>query len=356
MAHAADEVAAAFRRQATACGLFGSPLWERLLDAMASDLDAHGPTWALVHEWDGDLDHGALPLRVAGGLHYLALAGQAPALARTLPSCGGTPDPDRLWAIARDVLVNQVDALRPFLDSPPQTNEVGRCCVLMPGMLAVARATGLPLRPREIGSSAGLNQCWDLYAYRLGDAVWNEGGSALALETEWHGDPPPRGPMPVVTSRAGCDLNPLDIRRDDVRLRLQAYVWPEQARRLANLRAAIDVARANDVEVEHMPASRWVARELRERPAGECIVVYHSIVRQYFSDDEGRAFDDAIAGAGAAATTDRPVAWLRLEQEALHRPFELRLSLWPRGETRVLGTAHPHGAMVMWGGSSSVAS
>lgn len=319
-----------------------------MLQDAAADIAAGGPTLALIGDWNGDIELGALALRVAGGLHYLALSGRAPALAMLLPSCGGVADEERIGATALEVVRAQAGELRPFLDSPPQTNEVGRSCALMPGMLEIARVTGLPLRPREIGSSAGLNQFWDRFAYRLGPHAWNDGGSELTLECRWKGGAPPLGERPVVSSRAGCDINPLDLRQEEVRLRLQAYVWPDQERRMANLRAAMKIALENDVAVEKIAASRFVARELARRPDGECIVVYHSIVRQYFPDDEGRAFDHAIAEAGAAATKDRPVAWLRLEQDAPAQPFELRLTLWPGGETRVLAMAHPHGASVKW--------
>ncbi|MGE0151452.1 MAG: DUF2332 domain-containing protein [Reyranellaceae bacterium] len=348
MPHSAADLARVFRRQAHGCERLGSPLWAQMLRAAAADIEAAGPVWLLVRDWDGELEQGALALRVAGGLHYLALAGQAPALAALLPSCGGSGDGALLWPAARDVVAAGIDRLRPFLDRPPQTNEVGRCCALMPGMLEIARLVGLPLRPREIGSSAGLNQFWDLYAYRLGEHGWRGGGSPLTLHCRWHGDPPALRTRPVVASRAGCDINPLDLRQEEIRLRLQAYVWPDQEQRLANLRAAMATALDNDVRVERIAASAFAARELAQRPSGECLVLYHSIVRQYFPPDEGRAFDGAIAEAGAAATGERPVAWLRLEENGPMARCELRLTLWPGGQTRLLGTAHPHGASVTW--------
>lgn len=348
MPHSATELARVFARQGRGCTDLGSPLWGRMLQDAAGDIEAGGPLLGLLRDWEGDIELGAPALRVAGGLHYLALSGQAPDLAALLPSCGGRADEALVWPAARKVVDVRRAALRDFLAGPPQTNEVGRSCALMPGMLEISRLTGLPLRPREIGSSAGLNQFWDRYAYRLGPHGWNVGNSALTLECRWKGGPPPLAQRPVVASRAGCDINPLDLRQEEIRLRLQAYVWPDQERRMASLRAAMAIALENDVRIENMPASGFVTRELEERPSGECIVIYHSIVRQYFPDDEGRAFDGAIVAAGQRASKDRPVAWLRLEQDAPAQPFELRLTLWPDGATRVLAMAHPHGASVKW--------
>lgn len=162
MPHSSDDFARVFRRQADGCARLDSPLWARLLNDAAADIATKGVLSDLLRDWEGDVEQGAIALRVAGGLHYLALDGATPELAGLLPSCKGRPDADRLWPVAREVVAERAEKLRPFLDGPPQTNEVGRSCALMPGMLEIARATGLPLRPREIGSSAGLNQFWDL--------------------------------------------------------------------------------------------------------------------------------------------------------------------------------------------------
>jgi hypothetical protein len=301
-----------------------------------------------LKDWDGELDNGALALRVAGALHYLALKGEAAELAALFPSCGGTREDDKLLAAALAVLRRSEDQIRPFLARPPQTNEVGRSGILLGGFLEAARISGLPLRPREVGSSAGLNQCWDLFSYEIAGKSWSQQPSELVLRPEWRGNSPPLQQRVTVASRGGCDLDPLDIRDPDVRLRLQGYVWPDQDLRLANLRAALSIALRQDVRVAKEAASSWTRRQLAERPKGECLVIYHSIVRQYFPPDEGAAFDGAIAEAGAAATADRPVAWLRVEQDRFEKPIELRLTMWPGGEDRLLARAHPHGAAVHW--------
>jgi len=52
---------------------------------------------------------------------------------------------------------------------------------------------------------------------------------------------------------------------------------------------------------------------------------------------------------GRAATTEAPFAWLRMEPAPDNMArMELRLTLWPGGEERVLAEVHPHGAWVKW--------
>jgi hypothetical protein len=67
----------------------------------------------------------ALPLRFRGAIHWLALAGRAPDLARHYPSAGGTPGPtvvdDFLATVAR-----LQDEIESRIHLAVQTNEVGR--------------------------------------------------------------------------------------------------------------------------------------------------------------------------------------------------------------------------------------
>src|SRR5262249_19001204 len=102
------------------------------------------------------------------------------------------------------------------------------------------------------------------------------------------------------------------------------------------------------IRVERASAAAWTSRLLADHPARGTTVVYHSVALQYFDDEERRAFLDALAAAGAAATAERPLAWLRLEYEEDSRHFVLRLTTWPSGEERLLALAHPHGSWVDW--------
>jgi hypothetical protein len=235
--------------------------------------------------------------------------------------------------------------LLPWLDGAPQTNEVGRSAVLMSGLLVVADLFPQPVELLELGASAGLNLLLDRYGYDLGGVRAGDPDSPLQLRPEWDGPPPPDTPV-VVARRRGVDLHPLDSRRDGDRL--LAYVWPDQARRLAQLEAALAIAAEDSPEVEPGDAADWVEARLAEpREAGVTRVVLHSIAFQYFPDETKARIASAMEEAGAAATFAAPLAWLRYEHDGGER-IELRLKAWPSGEERLLAHCHPHGSKVKW--------
>src|SRR5207248_425262 len=97
------------------------------------------------------------------------------------------------------------------------------------------------------------------------------------------------------------------------RLSLTASVWADQLERLELLRAALQVARSVPATIDRASAGGWLETALAEPAAGVVTVVFHSVVLQYLSDDERPRVHDLIQAAGARATDDAPLAWLRLE-------------------------------------------
>jgi hypothetical protein len=353
MKHSPAALAAAFRRQASYCAELGSPLWSEAIGRVATDIESGGLFARFLADWEGDLERGILPLRLFGGLHFLALGGQAPALAAQLPSTGGRPD-DELWSVLSRTLAANEPLLRRFLDHPPQTNEVGRSAIFLGGFLEIAALSGLPLNLHEIGASAGLNLCWDRFAYRLGPHRWAGSDPGLTLTAEWRGPAPRLDVQPVIGARQACDRRPVDLADPEARLRLQGYVWPEQLDRLASLRAAIALASKTGVHVDAADAIDWTARKLATRPGGQAMVIYHSIVLQYFDAAARRDFAAMIEAAGAEATAERPLAWLSFEAASSGDQFELTLTYWPDGAQgpwrRRLATAQAHGRWIEWFG------
>ena len=233
----------------------------------------------------------------------------------------------------------------------PQTNEVRRSACLLPGFLVIARETGMPLACLELGASAGLNQLWDRYRYDYGSAGgWGDPASPLTLAADWSGPPPPLSADLRVASRAACDRRPIDIADPVERQRLKAYLWPDQAERLARFDAAADMTLAAGVRVEEADAVDFTLARAAPQ-AGVATVVYHSIFWQYLQPHTQGALAEAVELHGAAATPDAPLAWLRMEPAPGRMvPIELKLTLWPGGETRRLATVQAHGAWVAWEG------
>ena len=146
------------RQQGDACARLGSPLYAGLMAYAADDLLDGGPVAVALSGRELDPGPHAVTLRLFGAVHGLVLSGRAPDLAAYYPSVGGTADPDAAWPEFRRVCAEQLDAIRPWLESPPQTNEIGRSAALLGGVLHVAAATRLPVRLMELEASAGLNQ------------------------------------------------------------------------------------------------------------------------------------------------------------------------------------------------------
>ncbi|WGU41138.1 DUF2332 family protein [Phenylobacterium sp. NIBR 498073] len=346
-------LAPSLRLQAKACLALGSPLHAGVLDLAADDLEAGGPTARLLAPWTGQdlraLMAAAVPLRLLGALHDLVLSGEDPALADAYPQPGKAFDAGSAWRQARRAMAQHGDRLAAFMDHEPQTNEVRRSAALLGGFLTVARETGLPLRCFEIAASAGLNLSWDRYRYDLSGSAWGP-DSPVLLPSDWSGALPPLDAQVRVVHRQACDRRPVDLKDPVQRRRLVAYVWPDQFDRLERIRAAIDVALANDVNVEAADAVDWTARSARPSP-GAATVIYHSVFWQYMPAVSQAALRQAIEYLGASATNDAPLAWLRMEPPPENTAImEVRLTIWPGGEERILAVVHAHGASARWTG------
>ena len=343
------------REQAVQCSRAGSALTERLLHGAADDLEAGGPTAELLGPLEQDPQGSVPALRFAGALHRLVLERRAPALAVHYPSVGGTVGD--LWPVAREVVAEHLDALRPLVRRPVQTNEVGRAAALYGGLLHVAAATGLPLRLLEVGASAGLNLQADRFGYDVADGVLlGDPASPVVLRRPWSGSLPPYDAPLRLVERRGCDPAPLDPGSADDRLTLTSYVWADQVERFERLRGALQLAAEHPVAVERLPASAFLERELATPVPGVATVVWHSVVWQYLAPDERERAEQLLAEAGARATAEAPLHRLSLEPRrvgAADFAFPVTHTAWPSGggpspDGGVLADAEGHGPPVRW--------
>jgi len=138
-----------------------------------------------------------------------------------------------------------------------QTNEVGRCAILLP---VLARLEG-PLALVEVGASAGLCLLLDRYQYRYGDQLVGDPSAPLLLECQAIGPVPKPKHVPDVVWRRGIDVAPIDVTDDDAVRWLEACVWADQTERTARLRAAVEVARREPPVVEQGDALERTAEE-----------------------------------------------------------------------------------------------
>ena len=345
-----NQILGAFQKQIGWCESLGSPVTARVLSVLAHDIAADGNTARLADAWTGDPVADALPLRFAGALHALVLSGTEPGLASCYPP-QDNPAASALLAAVLAAVEERSAFIRDFLQSPPQTNEVGRSGVLLGGFLRIAEATGLPLHLLEIGASAGLNLLWDHYRYRLGAAEWGDAASPVLLAPAWQGPLPPLAAPLSVVERHACDRAPIDLEDPAQRLRLRAYVWADQRDRLARLEGAIGMARGAGQIVERADAASWVEARLDKLTEGRTTVLFHSVMWQYMPETARAAITHTVLHAGDLATATSPLAWLRFEPAHAEAKPELHLTLWPGVREHRLAIAHPHGSAIAWLGS-----
>jgi hypothetical protein len=170
-----------------------------------------------------------------------------------------------------------------------QTNEVGRCAVLLPVLAGLPQ----PLALLEVGASAGLCLYPDRYGYRYGIGV--VGSGSPVLECTATALPSPVA-VPEVVWRAGLDLNPLDVTDPGDLAWLDALIWPEQEHRRGRLRKAAAVAAADPPLLVRGDLVDDLPELASRAPAGATLVVFHTSVLYQVPEPRRTAFVDLVGG------------------------------------------------------------
>ena len=341
-----EKILAHFAEQAMYCDMFDSPFTAQLIKAISADYEQGGPIASLLANWTTNPRADALALRLAGYFHHAVLINRDPELAAHYPSSVANWTIDDIWPLARALLEREPNTAAAFIGSERQTNETRGSIVLLAAFLHFAQQWQGEIDLLEIGASAGLNMNWDLYTYKTKSWTWGAEGP-VQIDTDWNGPPPPLADINVRT-RAACDLNPLDISDETQRLQLKSYIWPDQPERLARFDGAVALARETGVHVERADAAPWLAQKLNARAADAATIVYHSVFLQYPPREAREAIVNAITEAGARATSSAPLAWVRLEPEALTDGVEnsprmvIDITTWPGGARRIIGYTDGH--------------
>ncbi|MFC3101828.1 DUF2332 domain-containing protein [Altererythrobacter lauratis] len=341
------DVAQAIAWQARHAEEAGAPITGRIIRAEASIIAAGTQTGARMANWPGLSLEDAMPLRVAGGLHFLHLTGATHALAPVY--AGEVTDQAAVDALVAGVARDFDAVLLPWLDGPPQTNEAGRSASVMAGLLWLAQSVCPRFELIEIGASAGINTMMARYGYDLGGVKVGAVDSPMQIVPEWRGNPPPSGPVDIISVK-GCDIAPVDLTDPAQAQRLKAYIWADATERMARMDVAIALAHAQRPDLVQMDAAAFVAQQLAAPQAeGVTRVLFHTVMWQYLPDSTRAAIRTMMEEAGARATVERPLAWLRVETNRTTFRHELTVKYWPgEREVALLAEAHPHGAWVRW--------
>ena len=299
-----------------------------------------------------------LPVLLLAAIHDQVLADPGCELAAWYPTVSTAPRQDdvrpALVAHCRD----HGERLRALVASRgTQTNEVGRCALLLPALAMVAADVG-PLAWVDVGSSGGLNLHLDRfeYEYRPGGHVGEP--STVLLETGTRGHVPVPDRTPPIARRLGLDRSPIDLTDPAEARWLRACVWPDQRDRFRRLDAAIRVAHDHPVEVRRGDAVDDVPAVIDEIATDGHPVVTNSWVLNYLPRSRRDDYLTALDRVGRA----RDLSWVFAEspRDAPGLPFgpavadraitALVLVRWRDGERRVdhLGVAHPHGYWLHW--------
>lgn len=170
-----------------------------------------------------------------------------------------------------------------------QTNEAGRCALLLPVLAALPQ----PLALLEVGAAAGLGLYPDRYSYRYGGHTVGSGAPVLDCAVT---EPAPLARLPEVVWRAGLDLNPLDVTDPGHIAWLEALIWPEHTHRRARLRAAAAIAAADPPTLVRGDLADDLPALAARAPAGATLVVFHTSVLYQVPAARRGAFVEAVRG------------------------------------------------------------
>ena len=234
-----------------------------------------------------------------GAVHYLLLSGAAHPLGGYYPSLHGAAatGPSGAGPALLDFCRAYRDELAELIRTRlVQTNVVKRAAGLRVALWAVRRRCPQPVHLIEVGASAGIHLHADRYRYVVGGRAFGRQDAAITIETQWRGpgSPPDLDRVPVIASRTGVDLHPVQVTDPDERLWLRALIWPENQHAADLLAAALEGVAADPPAILAGDAIDVCPELGRSLPSGEPRVVFHAATRMHVPRARRAAFDQAI--------------------------------------------------------------
>lgn len=265
-----------------------APVYARVLDLLEVLLDH--PTRAVLEEslgrcWQKRTFEGPYerPLLMLAALRFDALVeGTSHPLFEALASPIPRLEAVTVEAVREALAPHRLGFWITLRSRRVQTNEVSRALTwTWPAALAGCGDRQRQLAIVDVGASAGLN----LTADSLSLSWRRRGGGVITT---------PRNLQ--LRARVGFDPRPLDVRRKEDCLWLQACLWPGETDRVTRLEAAIrayrlasptpelQLLRASSVPGQLEPFSKLVG-------SGGLVLVYHTLVRGYIPRDEREVYE-----------------------------------------------------------------
>ncbi len=338
-------VAESFRHYASVVYPARSPLYERLALRVAEDPELLGlPAHARKNTAVPNLFFGAVHLLLLKGVHH-PLSAFYPSLSRAQSK------PEYSYPYFRSFVLEHRQEIREIITTRiVQTNEVGRCALLVPAFNIVAYQTrGRPLRLLEIGASAGLTLLWDRYGYNYGNGLrCGDPNSPVQIECSLRGEnrPPLPERFPEIASRLGVDLNPIDLNDPESVLWLRALVWPEHQKRAVQLERAIQLAKQDPPRIIAGDALDLLPSLTDLIPKDSPLCLYHSFTITFAGGEPRERLLSLLTQA--SRKRDLFLVWTEWSRE-WEFPL-LGLVSYKKGvkTDKILARCHPHGEWLEW--------
>jgi hypothetical protein len=273
-----------------------------------------------------------LPAMLASAaICFLVRREQPQPLAQYFPEPGAPQPPfgPGFDAAARDFVSGHLAELTALCQRHRyQMNEVARCTQIALGIAAVCDDRAAPVALVDLGTGAGLGLHLDRYRYIIDGICTGPPDAGLILTCERRGrQKAPRPALPPIHSRAGVEIDPVDLEDPDALAWLQSCTPPE-ASALTRLAAAVEVARATPAPVVTGDAIGALPDVIASQPPDLPVLVTDAYLAVFLPAAQ-RA---QLIGILADAARTRPVTWLSLD------PL---IPLGPAGRRSVQGLAVP---------------
>ncbi|MEZ4867128.1 MAG: DUF2332 domain-containing protein [Caldilineaceae bacterium] len=286
-----------------------------------------------------------------GAVHFLLLSGVTHPLADFYPSLTTAPRPVedayphfRAFSLEYAETIEQI-----ILTHTVQTNEVQRCTGLLPAFTYLAQKLNhRPFDLIEVGASAGLNLYWDRYAYDYQGSGQVGAGSPVQLTCEVRGEhtPPLLNHFPIVASRVGIELMPIDIDDEEAIRWVRALIWPEHRDRAHLFQQALTVARHNPPPIIAGDMVAQLPNVLSSLAGSRAICLYHS----YTLNQCPRAVGEAVEQLLLEHSRRQPLYRIALEWYGGQVYPHLELFAYRHGTVtrELLAYCESHGRWIAW--------